>query len=416
MNYARTFKSIGLTALVFLSFWTVLAGGIVLDRMVFARLSSDPPAALDFKLINEVWSIISKQYVEHSEVQPQKLTYGAIGGMVNALGDTGHSTFLSPDIVPLAKHFLEGNFTGVGIEVRMKEGHVTIVAPIEGSPAQKAGLRSGDVILQVDEKDVVGLPIDEVIKRIQGPPGTTVSLTILSPKTAQARTVTLVRAAITVHNVTWTRLPGSALADIHISGFSTGVADDLRKVLGEIRKEGLHGAILDLRDNPGGVFEAAVDATSQFLRGGTVAQVKNNKGVVKSIPVVPGGLATDIKMVILINGGTASAGEIMAGALQDAHRGSLVGEKTFGTGTVLEAFTLSDGSELLLAIAEWLTPDGRVIWHKGITPDMEISLPAGVDPVYPQDMKGMSMAQIRAKGDVQLMKALDLLTAPGTGV
>jgi carboxyl-terminal processing protease len=106
----------------------------------------------------------------------------------------------------------------------------------------------------------------------------------------------------------------------------------------------------------------------------------------------------------------------MAGALQDAHRGSLVGEKTFGTGTVLEAFTLSDGSELLLAIAEWLTPDGRVIWHKGITPDMEISLPAGVDPVYPQDMKGMSMAQIRAKGDVQLMKALDLLTAPGTGV
>jgi carboxyl-terminal processing protease len=225
-----------------------------------------------------------------------------------------------------------------------------------------------------------------------------------------------VRAAIVVHNVTWTRLPGSALADIRIAGFSTGVADELRKILAEIKKQGLHGAILDLRDNPGGVFESAVDATSQFLRGGNVALVKNNKGVTRAIPVVDGGLAPDIKLIVLINGGTASAGEIMAGAIQDSHRAGLVGEKTFGTGTVLEAFRLSDGSALLLAIAEWLTPDGRVIWHKGIAPDTPVSLPAGVDPLYPEEMKGMDMAQIRAKGDTQLMKALDLLTAPGTGV
>jgi carboxyl-terminal processing protease len=418
MKYARTFKSIGLTVLVLFSLWAALAGGVVLDRMVFARLSpsSDAPTAPDFKLMAEAWNIIAKDYVERQEVQSKKLTYGAIGGMVNSLGDTGHSTFLSPDMVPLAKHFLEGSFTGIGIEVRMKDGHVVIIAPIEGSPAQRAGLQSGDVILKVDEKDVVGLPLDEVIKKITGNPGTVVSLTILSPKTGQSRTVSMVRAAITVHNVTWTRLPGSALADIRIAGFSTGVAEELRKVLAEVKKEGLNGAILDLRDNPGGVFESAVDATSQFLRSGTVALVKNNRGVTNAIPVVSGGLAPDMKLVVLINGGTASAAEIMAGALQDSHRGSLVGEKTFGTGTVLEAFRLSDGSALLLAIAEWLTPDGRVIWHKGIAPDTEVSLPDGVDPLYPEEMKGMNMAQIRAKGDIQLMKALDLLTAPGAGV
>jgi carboxyl-terminal processing protease len=401
--------------LVLLSLWAALSGGIVLDRLVFAKLplSGNTPASPNFNLINEAWQIIAKEYVERQDIQPQKLTYGAIDGMVNALGDTGHSTFLSADMVPLAKHYLEGSFTGVGIEIRMKEGHIVIVAPIEGSPAQKAGLRPGDTVLKVDEKDIIGLPLDEVVKRITGQPGTAVSLTILSPKTGQTRQVSLVRAPITVNNATWTRMPDSTFADIHIAGFSTGVADDLRKTLTEVRKEKISGAILDLRDNPGGVFEAAVDATSQFLSGGNVALVKNNRGVTKEIPVVSGGAATDMKLVILINGGTASAAEIMAGALQDAHRGKLLGEKTFGTGTVLEPFKLSDGSELLLAIAEWLTPDGRVIWHKGIAPDIELPLPAGVDPLYPQEMRGMSMRQIRERGDVQLMKALDLLNAPG---
>jgi carboxyl-terminal processing protease len=298
----------------------------------------------------------------------------------------------------------------------MKDGHVVVVAPIDGSPAQRAGLQSGDVILKVDERDVVGLPLEEVIKQITGSPGTRVTLTILSPKTGQTRTVSLTRAEIIVHNVTWTRLPGSNLADIRIAGFSTGVTDELRKALSEIKKEGLKGAVLDLRDNPGGVFESAVDATSQFLSSGSVALVKNNKGVTKTVPVEHGGLAPDIRLVVLINGGTASAGEIMAGALQDSHRARLVGEKTFGTGTVLEPFRLSDGSALLLAVAEWLTPDGRVIWHKGIAPDVEVSLPADVDPLYPVEIKDKTMAQIQSEGDGQLLRAIRMLTEPGTGV
>ena len=413
MTYVRLFKTMSVAALAVLL--TALAGGIVPDRVAYARIDKPAAEEPDFKLIDEAWNIISKEYVEHETVQPAKLTYGAITGMVNALGGTGHSTFLTPDMVPLAKQFIEGSFTGVGIEVRMKEGRVVIVAPIEGSPAQKAGLQSGDVIVKVDEKDVLGLPLDEVIKKITGSPGTAVSLTILSPKRGQTRTVSLVRAGITIHNVTWSRLPDSHLAALRIAGFSAGVTDELRKALKEIKKQGLNGAILDLRDNPGGVFDTAVSSTSQFLHGGTVVQVKNNKGVIKRVPVQPGGLTPDIKLVVLINGGTASAAEIMAGALQDAHRASLVGEKTFGTGTVLEQFKLADGSALLLAIAEWLTPDGRVIWHKGIMPDVEVPLPADAEPLYPAKIKDMTMAQIQADGDSQLLRALTLITEHGRG-
>jgi carboxyl-terminal processing protease len=210
-------------------------------------------------------------------------------------------------------------------------------------------------------------------------------------------------------------LPGSGLADIRIAGFSQGVTDELRKALGEVKKAGIKGAILDLRDNPGGVFKSTIAATSQFLRSGDVALVRDNRGVTMPVPVERGGLAPDLKLVVLVNGGTASAAEIMAGALQDAHRARLVGEKTFGTGTVLESFRLSDGSALLLAIAEWLTPDGRVIWHKGISPDVEVPLPAEIDPLYPARIKDMTMVQIRESEDKQLLRALELLSVAGTG-
>ena len=411
----RLFKTTGLKTLVFLSLWMALAGGIIVDRLVFARIGSDSPAAPDFKLISEAWDLIAKEYVMHDAVQPQKLTYGAIGGMVNALGDTGHSSFLSPDMVHLEKHFLEGSFTGIGVELRIKEGHIVILAPMEGSPAQRAGIQSGDVIMKVGEKDVVGLPLEEVINEITGRSGTAVSLSVLSPKTGQTRTLSLVRAEITVHNVSWTRLPGSGLADLRIAGFSQGVTGELRKALAEIKKAGINGAILDLRDNPGGVFQATITATSQFLRSGNVALVRNNKGVTMPVRVEGGALAPDIELVVLVNEGTASAAEIMAGALQDAHRARVVGEKTFGTGTVLETFKLSDGSELLLAIAEWLTPDGRVIWHKGIAPDVEVPMPAGTEPLYPAKIKEMNPAQMRASEDKQFLRALDLLSGPGAG-
>ncbi len=419
MRHTRVFKTIGLAVFV-LFIGSAVAGGILLDRLVFAELVSSNARPVmsepDYKLIAEAWRVISKEYVERKDVQSRKLTYGAVTGMVNALGDTGHSAFLSPDMVELEGHFMEGKFSGIGAQIRMKEGRVIILAPMEDSPAQRAGLQSGDVIMQVDGKDVVGQSIEEVVKRITGTAGTTVTLTILSPKTGQTRQIPLVRARITVHNVTWARMPASGMAVLRIAGFSEGVAGDIRKALTEIRKQGINSIILDLRDNPGGIFEAAVGTASQFLNSGTVALVKSSNGDTKPVPVQHGGVATDVRLVVLINEGTASGAEILAGALQDAHRARLVGEKTFGTGTVLKSFKLSDGSALLLAIAEWLTPNGRVIWHKGISPDVAVSLPAGVDQLYPEKIRGMSEAQLRASGDKQLLQAMDLLLNPGRQV
>jgi carboxyl-terminal processing protease len=383
--------------------------GIVLSDFAPLRNAQGAAGGPDFSLISEAWNIITKRYVNHQAVKSQKLTYGAIAGMVNSLGDTGHSTFLDPDMVNIESHMLQGNFTGIGAQITIKEGHIVILAPIESSPAQKAGLQSGDLILRVNGEDITDLSLEQAVTRIAGKPGTSVTLTILNPKTGQSREVSIVRAKITVQNVTWQRLPGTKIAHLRIAGFSQGIANDLRKALRDIDNQGLAGIILDVRDNPGGVLDEAIATASQFLSSGTAVLEKDSKGDVKPIPVQHGGLATRTPLVVLINFGTASGSEIVAGAIQDAHRATLVGEKTFGTGTVLEKFDLSDGSAILLAIAEWLTPAGHVIWHKGIAPDIEVSLPLDVLPLYPDREKGMNSGQLQASGDKQLLKALDLI-------
>ena len=412
-------KLIGLIICVLVITSAAITGGVMLDRLVladFASLNSmQKPAEPNFNLISEAWGIISKKYVDRQAIQAQKLTYGAISGMVNSLGDTGHSTFLSPEMLAIESHFLKGNFSGIGAQIKIKEGHIVILAPMDGSPAQQAGLHSGDIILKVNGEDITGLPLEEAVTRISGTAGTSVTLTILSPKSGQSREITVVRAHITVHNVEWQRLPGTNAAHMRIAGFSQGVAEQVRQALTEVENQGLTAIILDLRDNPGGVFQEAIGVASQFLSGGNVVVEKNGKGDVKPVPVKPGGLATGIPMVALVNGGSASSAEIVAGALQDAHRARLIGEKTFGAGTVLQEFGLSDGSAMLLAIAEWITPAGHVIWHKGVTPDEEVGLPVSVIPLYPDREKSMTQAQLKGSEDTQLLKALDLLEHPDKG-
>jgi carboxyl-terminal processing protease len=338
------------------------------------------------------------------------MTYGAISGMVDSLGDTGHSRFLSPEMMKQERNFSKGLLEGIGAEVQMKNNQLVIVAPIDGTPAQRAGLKPGDIVLKVNGKEVSGLPLEQAVGQILGPPGTSVNLSILNPGTGRTINLTLVRARITLHNVKWQRLPGTGVAHVRIAGFSKGVSNDLGQSLKAIHGEKLTGLILDLRNNPGGLFDEAVETASQFLGSGNLVLEKNAKGEVRAVPVRPGGLATAIPMVLLINGGTASAPEIVAGALQDAHRATLVGEKTFGTGTVLKPFILSDGSALLLATEEWLTPAGHVIWHKGISPDVFVPLPPEVSPVFPEVEKGMTAAELRESKDEQLLRALKLLT------
>jgi carboxyl-terminal processing protease len=364
-----------------------------------------------FRLIAEAWNTIQKRYVDREAVKPQKITYGAVSGMVDSLGDTGHSRFLTPEMVKQEKNLSRGRFEGIGAEVQMKNNRLVIVAPMDGSPAQKAGLKPGENILKVNGEDVSDLPLEEAVARILGPPGTPVTLTILNPGAGLSRNVSLVRARIPLHNVTWQFLPRTRVAQVRISSFNKGVTVDLQKALGKMREEGSTSLILDLRNNPGGLLDEAVDTVSQFLRGGDVVLEKDSARRVTRVRVRSGGLAYDLPLVVLVNGGTASAPEIVAGALQDSGRAKLVGEKTFGTGTVLEMFPLQDGSALLLAVREWLTPAGRLIWHRGISPDVPVSLPPGVTPLLPEAERTMTEEQLRASGDRQLLRALDLLLA-----
>jgi len=409
-----------LAGLLVFVFGMGLAGGVVLDRQVLDAFV--PPdnlpanATADFKLMADAWNTIQQNYVDPSSAQPQQLTYGAIGGMVDALGDTGHSRFLSPEMVKVEHEVTQGQFEGIGAEVETKDGHIVIVAPIDNSPAQHANLHPGDVILKVNGADVTGLPLAQVVSQILGPAGTSITLTILDPATGAMRDVTLQRASITLQNVTWQRLPGTTIADVRITAFSQGVTQDLEKVLSDIRAQGLTGIILDLRNDPGGLLDEAVGVSSQFLGSGNVLEEKDATGRVQEVPVKLGGQAIHVPLVVLVNQGTASAAEIVAGAIQDAHRAEIIGDTTFGTGTVLNEFKLPDGSALLLATEEWLTPKGRVIWHTGIAPDVVISLPADATLLLPETERAMTASQVRNSGDAPLLSALDLLERSATQV
>jgi carboxyl-terminal processing protease len=349
--------------------------------------------------------------VDRSAVQTTQLEYGAISGMVDALGDTGHSRFMTPEMVKSENNFTQGSFEGIGAEVTQNNnGQTVIVAPFDGSPAKAAGVKPGDIIVKVDGTDVSGMSLSDVVSKVLGPAGSKVTLTLQDPTTGATRDVTITRAKIMVNNVTWIMLPGTTIADIRLAGFSQGVTADLQKALQQAQAQGATGIILDLRNNPGGLLDEAVGVTSQFLGSGNALMVKDAQGQEKPIAVEPGGTALTIPMVVLINQGTASAAEIVSGALQDAHRATILGETTFGTGTVLNAFPLSDGSQILLATQEWLTPNGRVIWHKGITPDVSVTLANTVSPFLPEGAQGTTAAQLQNSQDMQLLKAIDLLS------
>lgn len=365
----------------------------------------------DFQLMAQAWNTIQNQYVARAGIEPKEITYGAISGMVDSLGDSGHSTFLTPDMVRELKNTERGEFKGVGIEIQMKNGHVVIVAPIDGSPAQKAGLQPGDIILKVGTEDITDWPLSRVVDRITGRAGTKVNLTVQEARSSHTRQVSLVRASIKLHEVSWQPVPGTSIAHLRLASFDAGVTRDLQNALSELQRSAVKGIVLDLRNNPGGLLDEAVGVASQFLASGNVLLAKDAKGKLEAVPVEKGGMATNLPMVVLVNEGSASAAEIVAGALQDQRRARLVGDTTFGTGTVLQQFHLSDGSALLLAVEEWLTPNGRSFWHKGITPEFVVPLPTDVNPLLPMAERTLSPEQLQRSDDRQLLAGLRLLNA-----
>lgn len=365
----------------------------------------------EFGVFWEAWDYVVAHFVDRERVDFTAMTYGAIEGMLASLGDEGHTTFLPPDALELHQTSLEGSFEGIGAYVSMDEGDVLIVAPITGSPADQAGILAGDIILAVDGEPVEGKTLDQVIFLVRGPANSEVVLTIRRPDTLEPLTVPITRARIEVPSVSWTPIPDMDISYIAISQFTAGVDQELEAALREISQISANqGIVLDLRNNPGGFLQQAIRANSQFLPKGDLILIESDANQNQTVHRSRGlGYARATPLVVLINEGTASAGEITAGALKENERAILIGETTFGTGTVLNQFGLSDGSAILLGVTNWLTPDGNLIKGQGITPNLEIPQPATAKHVNAELLSKLTPEQFSAIEDTQFLKALEQL-------
>jgi carboxyl-terminal processing protease len=376
-------------------------------------VSTSPGTSLDFGLISEALTVIEQNFVGRADLDYQALTYGAIRGMVQALGDTGHTVFLTPDQAQAEQNALDQNVVGIGVLLGEKDGQPVIVSVVPDSPAQSAGLKAGDVITAVNGTSTVGMAPDQLVDLVRGDAGTQVTVTVQRPSTGETLDFNITRAQIKFPAVSWTMVPGTEIALIRYSQFSAGSADELIAARDAALAAGATSIILDLRGNPGGYVDQAVKASSAFLPAGSTVYIRETADGQK-IPVLTDATVTptEVPVVVLIDNNTASSAEIMSGALQAAGRAQLVGETTFGTGTVLLPYTLSDGSVIRLAIERWLTPNGDLIFGKGITPTDVVSLGPTDVPIEPADLEGLTADQLASITDVQLLKAISLLGGP----
>jgi carboxyl-terminal processing protease len=414
-NVARRLRLPVLTLLVAL---LLFGAGFYAGRRSAAPSEAGQPPAVqqDFTLFWQVWDLVEQKFVNTSALNTQQMVDGAIRGMLTSLNDPGHTRFLTSEEAQQEQHTLSGQFVGIGIEIAFQNNRPVIVSPIHDSPAERAGLQAGDVIVMVNGVDTAGMTPTDFSSKVRGPAGTSVTLGVLPAGSQQIKTVTVTRAAITVPSVLAHpfTLQGRHLADIQITQFAANADQELRTTLAPLQKGGLDGAVIDLRNDPGGYRDQAIAIASEFLTHGNVLLEQDRSGKRQAFPVKPGGVAPNLPIVLLINQGTASSAEIMAGAIKDQQRGLLVGETTFGTGTVLQEFPLRGGAALLLGVDEWLTPNGQVIWHHGITPNIDVTLPTGVQPITPDQEANLTSDQLLHTPDTQFTRALQVLLQPGS--
>jgi carboxyl-terminal processing protease len=412
-----------------LVFWLLLvliaAGGIFVGRLSVGVVNAEGEVYPELKLFTEVMAMVKSSYVE--EVNTKDLVYGAIKGMMDSLDP--HSGFMSPDQYKEMRVDTKGEFGGLGIQIGKKQGVLTVIAPIEDTPAYKAGIKAGDMIVKVNNESTEKMTLFEAVSKMRGPKGSKVVITIFRKGFKEPKDFSIVRDVILVKSVKSKVLEGS-IGYIKITQFQERTAQDLEAAITELKEKKIASLILDLRNNPGGLLESAVMVSEQFLPNKKlIVYIKDRSGDKKEYFTRGEEKLKNIPMVALVNEGSASASEIVAGALKDWNRAVLVGVTTFGKGSVQSVLSLSDGSGLRLTTARYYTPKGTSIQNTGITPDivakLKIDEEKGHTVVREKDLKGrleneqedikdqdekeISSMELKEEDDTQLQRAIDIL-------
>jgi len=380
----RALLSLGLVAFVSA---TVFAGGFVIGHLdaergrALPQLTVPPispesnggtPSNLKvtFEPFWEAWNLVHRDYVDQP-VDDVQLMHGAISGMLKALGDP-HTSYMDPEEYEIALSDGTGELEGIGAEVESSGDFLRIISPMPGSPAEQSGILPGDLIIKVDDTDIAGMSESHTISLVRGPAGTTVHLTIQREGQTEPLEFDIVRARIEIASVESRLLPEN-IAYVKVNDFGDKTTNELKSALRALMEQQPAGLVLDLRGNPGGYLDTAIEVVSQFIPEGVVMRERSGDGSEKTYEAKSGGLATDIPLVVLIDKGSASASEIVAGAIQDLERGQIVGETSYGKGSVQTWHGLEgDNGAVRVTIARWLTPDGRSIHKLGITPDVVV--------------------------------------------
>jgi len=352
---------------------SLLVAGITIFSFFFCcwlELTTTPEEEA-FASIEQAWNIIIDNYVESDSIDLNRLKDAAIEGMLEALDDP-HSAYLNPQQYQSTFEEMEGKYEGIGAEVTERDGRIIVVAPFAGSPAEAAGILPGDVILEIDAVATAGMDLYEVILKVRGDKGTAVSLLVIHEGESQPVEIEIIRGEINTPSVYFEMMGDIAYIDLD---FTDKTNEELTPVLEAITAEGAAGIIIDLRNNPGGPVDVVTDVASRFLDEETVIFIiMDNEGNTEVIKANKQPETTDLPLVVLVNGFSASGSEVLSGAFQDHQRAVIAGSTTFGKGSVNYLIQLVDGSGLYITYARWLTPDGRLIEGEGITPDIELEL------------------------------------------
>ncbi len=347
---------------------------------------------VDFNLFWDVWNTLEEDYVDRDKINEKELFYGAIRGMVAALGDP-YTVYMDPKIAQEFEDDLAGTFEGIGAEIGIRDDTLTIIAPLDDMPAQKAGLKSGDKVYAINDESTAGITIDEAVRKIRGPKGTKVVLTISEDGLEEIKDVEIIRDTIVIKSIK-TELRSDNIFVIKITNFNDDTLTLFNNAVMEVLEKNPKGIILDLRNNPGGYLDTAIEISSEWVESGIIVTEQFSED--KKTEHLSRGRARlkDYETVILVNQGSASASEIVSGALRDNGEAVIVGEKTFGKGSVQSLREFSDGSSVKITVAKWLTPNGDCINDKGIEPDYEVDL---------------TVDDYKENKDPQMDKALEIL-------